>query len=294
MAVLSKILNIPTEVGTATMYMMQSVGAHGSFGNKDNSSIDGRIGTPDMSASTATEFMGGTFSPTLGPADMFITSTGGGVTDNHMDHQHGSAPSDGDTVWYCSNCGDGPIGGWNNHCHTALRIDRASSACAQQERVVIEQPFIEVDSPPCGLFSTSATSTTRFGRASTLVLFFVVRSIQGCKPCMQPTATHGISNVNLAKSLHPQTRDLGGPCRPWNLNLPQSPQGGNPCANQQMGSADEPSLGHGGALTNYDHRGCRSGSPPATPLAAFLQSPSRACPVQTINNSTQHLPFAFY
>lgn len=39
-----------------------------------------------------------------------------GNVNYHGGHQHDSAPSDGDTVWYCSICGDGPMGAWNPTC----------------------------------------------------------------------------------------------------------------------------------------------------------------------------------
>lgn len=38
------------------------------------------------------------------PADLF--------SDDH----YGNAPCDGDTVWYCSSCGDGPMASWNPCC----------------------------------------------------------------------------------------------------------------------------------------------------------------------------------
>lgn len=38
------------------------------------------------------------------------------IGDLHMDHYHGSSPSDGEKVWYCSECGDGPIASWNPCC----------------------------------------------------------------------------------------------------------------------------------------------------------------------------------
>lgn len=34
----------------------------------------------------------------------------------HDDHQYGSAPCDGPSVWYCSQCGDGPTADWNPTC----------------------------------------------------------------------------------------------------------------------------------------------------------------------------------
>lgn len=34
----------------------------------------------------------------------------------HGDGKYGNAPCDGPTVWYCSSCGDGPIGSWNPCC----------------------------------------------------------------------------------------------------------------------------------------------------------------------------------
>lgn len=34
---------------------------------------------------------------------------------SYADHNLG-APVDGETVWYCSACGDGPYGSWQDHC----------------------------------------------------------------------------------------------------------------------------------------------------------------------------------
>ena len=34
----------------------------------------------------------------------------------HSDNYYGLEPCDGNTVWYCSACGDGPIGSWNPNC----------------------------------------------------------------------------------------------------------------------------------------------------------------------------------
>jgi hypothetical protein len=31
-------------------------------------------------------------------------------------YDHNAAPTDGDWVWFCSNCRDGPIGGWQPQC----------------------------------------------------------------------------------------------------------------------------------------------------------------------------------
>ena len=39
-----------------------------------------------------------------------------GHTGFHGDNYYGTDPSDGHTVWYCSNCGDGPMGTWITAC----------------------------------------------------------------------------------------------------------------------------------------------------------------------------------
>lgn len=40
-----------------------------------------------------------------------------GYSDMHSDNYYGNEPCDGgSTVWYCSDCGDGPIGSWNPNC----------------------------------------------------------------------------------------------------------------------------------------------------------------------------------
>jgi len=36
--------------------------------------------------------------------------------DTETGHGGGSAPADGDVVWFCSECGDGPIASWQNAC----------------------------------------------------------------------------------------------------------------------------------------------------------------------------------
>lgn len=38
------------------------------------------------------------------------------IADHHMDPQHSSAPCDGNMVWYCDNCGNGPMGTWYSAC----------------------------------------------------------------------------------------------------------------------------------------------------------------------------------
>jgi len=38
------------------------------------------------------------------------------ISDPSMHYDHGSAPVDGEQVWYCSGCGDGPISIWQNVC----------------------------------------------------------------------------------------------------------------------------------------------------------------------------------
>jgi len=38
------------------------------------------------------------------------------ISDTSTHYNHGSAPADGEQVWYCSACGDGPISGWQNVC----------------------------------------------------------------------------------------------------------------------------------------------------------------------------------
>ncbi|KAF1922795.1 uncharacterized protein M421DRAFT_349034 [Didymella exigua CBS 183.55] len=38
------------------------------------------------------------------------------VADRHMDHHQSAAPSDGNTVWYCSSCNNGPMGTWYTAC----------------------------------------------------------------------------------------------------------------------------------------------------------------------------------
>ncbi|OAL51709.1 hypothetical protein IQ07DRAFT_598538 [Pyrenochaeta sp. DS3sAY3a] len=42
----------------------------------------------------------------LPPATMYSS-----CADHHL-----GAPADGETVWYCSNCGDGPYGSWQPSC----------------------------------------------------------------------------------------------------------------------------------------------------------------------------------
>jgi hypothetical protein len=40
-----------------------------------------------------------------------------GHTNMHNNNYYGGEPCDGgSTVWYCSSCGDGPIGSWNPVC----------------------------------------------------------------------------------------------------------------------------------------------------------------------------------
>ncbi|KAF3033628.1 hypothetical protein E8E12_003512 [Didymella heteroderae] len=38
------------------------------------------------------------------------------VADQQLYHHHGTAPCDGDTVWFCDNCGNGPMGTWYSAC----------------------------------------------------------------------------------------------------------------------------------------------------------------------------------
>jgi hypothetical protein len=37
-------------------------------------------------------------------------------------HDHMSAPTDGSSVWYCSNCRDGPLGDWQNVCTSCSHV----------------------------------------------------------------------------------------------------------------------------------------------------------------------------
>ena len=38
------------------------------------------------------------------------------VGDCQIGHNHSSSPSDGEEMWYCSECGDGPMAIWNPCC----------------------------------------------------------------------------------------------------------------------------------------------------------------------------------
>ncbi|KAF1922794.1 uncharacterized protein M421DRAFT_349029 [Didymella exigua CBS 183.55] len=45
-----------------------------------------------------------------------ITISHGGHASVYGDGNHDGAPVDGPKVWYCSECGDGPIGEWQVSC----------------------------------------------------------------------------------------------------------------------------------------------------------------------------------
>lgn len=38
------------------------------------------------------------------------------ISDINMQHNYGPAPTDGELVWFCSGCGDGPISFWQTIC----------------------------------------------------------------------------------------------------------------------------------------------------------------------------------
>jgi hypothetical protein len=44
------------------------------------------------------------------------TSLSNSMSGDNMPYNHGPAPTDGETVWFCSECGDGPIGSWQASC----------------------------------------------------------------------------------------------------------------------------------------------------------------------------------
>jgi hypothetical protein len=38
------------------------------------------------------------------------------IADNRADHSHRITPSDGEVVWFCHECHNGPMGGWYTSC----------------------------------------------------------------------------------------------------------------------------------------------------------------------------------
>ncbi|KAJ8113637.1 hypothetical protein OPT61_g4271 [Boeremia exigua] len=113
MAVLSTLQSIPTEVDTATMHLTQFVEAQDSFSNDQD--LYPRSGTPDIV--TVTGSAHGSFSSISDfPKDSTTNASSFGMTNNQMDHEHGGALVDGETVWFCSECGNGPMGTWYTAC----------------------------------------------------------------------------------------------------------------------------------------------------------------------------------
>lgn len=115
MAVLSTMQYIPTEVDTATMHLMQSVHAHGQSNIEDG--IVTCSSTLNESMPSASQLTHDSLSstPTSANGYMAVTSSSA-VTGIHVDHKHSSAPTDGETVWFCSECFNGPMGNWYNAC----------------------------------------------------------------------------------------------------------------------------------------------------------------------------------
>ncbi|KAF2622900.1 hypothetical protein BU25DRAFT_425377 [Macroventuria anomochaeta] len=111
MAVLSTMQPIPTEIDSATIHMAQPIDQD--FGKQHiapRSSALITFMTPVIDLSLDTLPSTPSLHEITANTSSFI------IADNHMDHQHGSAPSDGETVWYCSNCGNGPMGTWYTAC----------------------------------------------------------------------------------------------------------------------------------------------------------------------------------
>ena len=59
------------------------------------------------------------------------TSAPNSTPDLNMPNDHGSTPADGDVVWFCSDCYDGPISGWQVVCVNCSH--QRCSACREEE-----------------------------------------------------------------------------------------------------------------------------------------------------------------
>jgi hypothetical protein len=110
---------ILTKVETAIMYSQDSLIPR--LLNDDGESLKHPSAVPASSAVPARSMPAAAHSSTafIQPSHVRDIINGPNISaigDHRMEHQHHGEAYDGDTVWYCSNCGDGPIGSWNTVC----------------------------------------------------------------------------------------------------------------------------------------------------------------------------------
>ncbi|KAJ4984429.1 hypothetical protein SVAN01_10064 [Stagonosporopsis vannaccii] len=115
MAVLSTLKYIPTEADTATTHLAQSSEAYSSFNSSKSNVVPFK--TSNISVAPAAQFTHGQTLSTLNPADDLKSLTSlSAVDDIPGNHQHSGAPMDGEMVWFCSDCNNGPMGTWYGAC----------------------------------------------------------------------------------------------------------------------------------------------------------------------------------
>jgi hypothetical protein len=58
----------------------------------------------------------------FGQDSMPSVSPAGTLNDPWENHNQGGAPCDGEKIWFCSACGDGPTSAWQNCCVTCGHV----------------------------------------------------------------------------------------------------------------------------------------------------------------------------
>lgn len=106
---------IPTELDKGSLHLQESTGSYSLIHDEERlNSSSTTASTPMLSAATPTPTT--YFYGTSSIHDIFVGSSFSTVGDNAVDHQNNTTPSDGEVVWYCSDCGDGPLGSWYSAC----------------------------------------------------------------------------------------------------------------------------------------------------------------------------------
>jgi rubrerythrin len=104
-----------TEVDIATMPLEEPTSLSNS--TYDEEELTSSSAMPAVPMPSTAQFASSAFSIETSAIHDFIKDSSSLIIFNQsMDHQHSSAPYDGDTVWYCSNCSNGPMGTWYNAC----------------------------------------------------------------------------------------------------------------------------------------------------------------------------------
>src|SRR5690242_2327187 len=115
MAVLSTLQYIPSEVDTASTCLVQFIEARGPFNSSNSDAMRAEMSNISL-APTSQLTHDSHFSAPHSAADFMSVASSSVVVDVQVDHQHGRTPTDGEEVWFCSDCGNGPMGTWYSAC----------------------------------------------------------------------------------------------------------------------------------------------------------------------------------